>query len=215
LPLPTHGKNGNGDLPSWISLSDWLVLLNYKPLDAISKESAIDRDDALHQVPYYSDDRYLMVADIPKNSGKSAYQNSVCHRCGKKDVLEGKIYCTNCRAPLITRPYVKTGRKYRLIKGFASSYRRMYPDRPSATITTASSHIGSDYKIHPWENRVLSMRECADIQTVPRKYDFSLAFEIDRKYLIRQIIGESLPPWFTYQHGILVSGWLAQKPSRK
>lgn len=215
LPASTNGKKNNSTLPAWISLSDWLNSFKYSPLDAKSKELSVDGLDVLHQVPSYPEDRYLMVADIPSMSGKSAYQNPICHSCGKKDVPEGIIYCSDCNAPLLTRPYVKTGKKYRLIKGFASSYRRMYPDRPSATITTASSHIGSDYKIHPWENRVLSMRECADIQTVPRKYDFSLAFEINKKYLVREIVGESLPPWFTYQHGLLVANWLSQKISRK
>ena len=39
----------------------------------------------------------------------------------------------------------------------------MHPDRPASTVTTNSSHVGSDIKIHPWEHRVMSIRECADL----------------------------------------------------
>jgi DNA (cytosine-5)-methyltransferase 1 len=204
LPIPSYAKlKTNNSLP-WITLSSWLTMMGYPQLDAKTKEASCDKSDSLHIVPAYPADRYNMILDIPPNSGKNAYQNSTCHSCGKTDVLEGRIYCPKCKKPMLNRPFVKTRGRFRLIKGFASSYRRMHPDRPSATITTASSHIGSDYKIHPWENRVLSMRECADLQTLPRKYDFSLAFQLNKKYLIRQVIGEALPPWFTYQHGLIL-----------
>lgn len=206
LPLPrrTHAKQSNGKA-SWISLGEWLRQIIHAPLDAISKDAAKDKSDLMHFVPSYTGDRYLMVADIPQNSGKSAYQNSICHKCKKSDVPEGEIYCPDCRAPMTNRPYVVESQKYRLIKGFKSSYRRMYPDRPAATITTSSSHIGSDYKIHPWENRVLSIRECADLQTIPRYYDWSWVVQTNNRYVARQVVGEALPPWFTYQHGLLIS----------
>ena len=80
----------------------------------------------------------------------------------------------------------------------------MRPNEPARTITTASSHVGSDYKIHPWENRVLSIRECADLQTVPRFYDWTWALETSHTYVARKVIGEALPPWFTYLQGKLL-----------
>ena len=104
-----------------------------------------------------------------------------------------------------SRPYlVEEDGSARLIKGRHSSYRRMRPEQPARTITTGSSHVGSDYKIHPWENRVLSIRECADLQTVPRFYDWSWAIETRHTYLARQVIGEALPAWFTYLQGRLL-----------
>ena len=69
----------------------------------------------------------------------------------------------------------------------------MRPDRPAYTITTNSSHIGSDFKIHPWENRVLSILECADLQSVPRFYDWTRAKEQRTLYLIRNLVGEAFP----------------------
>ena len=99
------------------------------------------------------------------------------------------------------RPIVFDKKGPRLIKGFDSSYRRMRSDQPASTVTTNSSHVGSDNKIHPWEDRVLSILECADLQTVPRFFDWSLAFEKRRVYLIRNVIGEAFPSYFTYLHG--------------
>lgn len=201
LPRPTHAEvPDNGQLP-WITLEQWFQQLGYLPLDASSPELARSSPDPLHFVPHYKGDRYLMVADIPPRSGRNAYQNSKCHECGRQDIPEGRVECPTCGALMRNRPYVKTkDGTYRLVRGFKSSYRRMHHDRPAPTVTTASSHIGSDNKIHPWSNRVLSIRECADLQTVPRFYDWQWAVETRHTYVARQVIGEALPPFFTFLH---------------
>jgi DNA (cytosine-5)-methyltransferase 1 len=212
LPKPTHSKELLSDLKSWITLETWCNQLRYSALDARSPELARSKRDPLHFVPDYEGDRYIMVSDIPARSGQSAYQNPCCHTCGRQDVPEKLSHCPFCNSPMRNRPYVEEeDGTFRLIKGFNSSYRRMYPGRPAATITTSSSHIGSDYKIHPWQNRVLSIRECADLQTVPRFYDWSWCLNNDHVYVIRQVIGEALPPWFTYQHGLLLRDLLESK----
>jgi DNA (cytosine-5)-methyltransferase 1 len=77
----------------------------------------------------------------------------------------------------------------------------MAPDEPAPTVTTNSSHIGSDNKIHPWEHRVLSILESADLQTAPRFFDWSPATEQGRTYLVRNLVGEAFHPFFTYLHG--------------
>lgn len=84
----------------------------------------------------------------------------------------------------------------------------MRSDRPAATITTNSSHVGSDWKIHPYENRVLSARECADLQTVPRWYDWRVALKGRQRYLVRTLIGEAFPPYFTCLHGRVLASLL-------
>ena len=109
------------------------------------------------------------------------------------------------------RTYVQDKKGPRLIRGFDSSYRRMAPDRPAATVTTNSSHVGSDFKVHPWENRVLSILEVADLQTVPRSYNWSYALDEGRAYLIRNVVGEAFPPYFTHLHGKLLARLFAGK----
>lgn len=210
LPQPTHAKDSTNGCKPWINLENWFAKFHYSTLDARSPETAHSTKDILHFVPDYEGDRYLMVADIPAMSGQSAYQNPRCHACGRDDVPEKISHCPYCTAPMKNRPYViEDDGTFRLIKGFDSSYRRMSPDRPATTVTTSSSHIGSDNKIHPWENRVLSIRECADLQTVPRFYDFNWGLNNDHIYVIRQVIGEALPPWFTYQHGLVLRDLLS------
>ena len=83
----------------------------------------------------------------------------------------------------------------------------MNPKRPASTVTTNSSHVGSDVKIHPFEHRVLSILECSDLQTVPRFFDWSPALQGRKKrlYLIRNLIGEAFPPYFTFLHGGILS----------
>ena len=97
---------------------------------------------------------------------------------GRHEVPHEFILCPNCGEVMRNRPYVERNGQAALINGFHSSYRRMRPERPAYTITTNSSHIGSDFKIHPWENRVLSILECAPTSRRSRGfYDWTRARE--------------------------------------
>ncbi len=207
-PRRTHSDKGAGGLLSWINVQEWFKFMAYEPLDARSVETS-QGTHPLHRVPHYEGDEYLRVRDIPPYSSKSAYQNETCPTCGHSPVAEGLVICPACGMVMKNRPWVMDGGQPRLIKGFRSSYRRMYPERPAPTITTNSSHIGSDYKIHPWENRVLSTLECSDLQTVPRFFDWSHAFSTDRPYLIRNVVGEALPTYFAYLHGKAIRAGLS------
>lgn len=201
-PRPTHSDNGDEDLSNWVPLKEWLTRRAYRFLDSRSRESARDKEDPLHFVPHYEDERYEWVSHIPPDSGRSAYENDTCPSCSQRGVGLGAIRCPTCGEVMANRPYVKARNgNVRLVRGFRSSYRRMYPDRPAPTVTTASSHLGSDYKIHPWENRVMSIRECIELQTVPKAYSWEWALGKGYHYLIRQAVGEAIPPWFTYLHG--------------
>ena len=208
LPLLTHAEQPtNGTLP-WVSIQEWFKLMGYQRLDAKSKESARGKH-WLHFVPAYEEDRYAQVSQIPENSGRSAYENDRCPSCGQYPVEAGLIRCPSCDAVMRNRPYVEKDGQPALIKGFHSSYRRMTPDRPAYTVTTNSSHVGSDFKIHPSENRVLSILECADLQTVPRFYDWTHAKKNRRLYLIRNLVGEAFPTYFTYLHGRVLAELLS------
>lgn len=198
-PPPSHAEQPMGGMQRWLSVRQWLNAMQYDSLDASCEAKAVGKHP-LHYVPAYGSDRYRQVSGIPPYSGRSAYENDTCPTCNRP-VETGLIRCPHCDGVMRNRPYAeKDGQPY-LIKGFQSSYRRMSPDRPAYTITTNSSHVGSDFKIHPWENRVLSVLECADLQTVPRFYDWKRAENNRTRYLIRNLVGEALPPYFTYLHG--------------
>jgi DNA (cytosine-5)-methyltransferase 1 len=186
-------------------------LRGFRPLDGKNADLAVDPDDRLHRVPTYDPVRYGWISEIPPGSGRSAYENDRCQACQKSGVPVGLSHCDGCGSAMSNRPHVvESDGTFRLVKGFGrTSYRRMRPEALAATITTASSHFGSDVKLHPWQNRVLSARECAHLQTVPREFDWSACLASRRGYAIRQIIGEAVPSWFAFQLGYRVDGLLA------
>lgn len=209
-PRPTHAETPSDDRAPWVSVREWFEAMGYKPLDAKAPETARGAHE-LHFVPHYPEDRYLLVSHIPPYSGRNAYENETCPSCRFSPIPIDEVACSKCSAIMKNRPWVldKDKGTPRLIRGFKSSYRRMDPDRPASTVTTNSSHLGSDFKVHPWENRVLSILECADLQTVPRFYDWKRAFDTGRTYTIRTVVGEAFPPYFTYLHGQLIGALLS------
>ncbi len=193
-PKPTHGSGGS----PWITVSEWFRLQGYEPLDS-GPEGKHSGSHPLHKVPRYGKQRYRLIADIPSGSGRSAYENEFCPEC-RSSVHLGLAVCTFCGSAMFNRPVIaESDGSFRLIRGFLSSYRRMPSNQPAPTITTNTSHVGSDFKIHPFENRVLSVLECADLQTVPRWFDFSYLLERKLEYLTRIIIGEAFPPFVVFQ----------------
>ena len=153
------------------TLREALAELDAKALDAKSPTDARDDSNPMHAVPVWGNNRqYRMVAAIPPGSGGRAWQNSQCERCGEVDAGSEDAVCPICAAPLL-RPIVQEeDGSYRLVKGFRnSSYSRMSPDTPAATITTASGHVGSDLTIHrrtPPVDRSAMMADCTSIQPV-------------------------------------------------
>ncbi|MDE0607530.1 MAG: DNA cytosine methyltransferase [Acidimicrobiaceae bacterium] len=185
------------------TLREALADLGARPLDAKTKAGARDELNPMHAVPVWGDNRqYRMVAAIPAGSGGKAWQNSKCERCGKVSVGPEEAVCPVCTGPLLRPVVQEEDSSYRLVKGFRnSSYARMSPDTPAATITTASGHVGSDLTIHPFENRVLSPLECAYLQTFPDDFDWGDSLERWGPTFVRTIIWEAVPPRFTELHG--------------
>ena len=211
-PRPTHSGNGETRRTPWIPVRQWLESIGYSPLSSRSPEEAVD-GHPLHFVPHYDENRFRLVSDIPPHSGRSAYESEACPSCRFSPVPPGAATCPACRKPMHNRPIVTGDGEPRLIKGFASSYRRMRSGAPAPTVTTNSSHVGSDNKIHPWEPRVLSILEAADLQTVPRFFNWSPALDAGRTYLVRNVIGEAFPTYFAYLHGQLLRGLLEGRAS--
>jgi DNA (cytosine-5)-methyltransferase 1 len=200
FPEPTYGP---GLTHPHVTLKAALAELGAAPLDS---ESAASAGEGLHCVPVWDGQRRFMVASIPSDSGAGAWSNSNCKQCGPVDVRRDAARCPLCHGPL-ARPVVKRNGRWRLIRGFHnSSYRRMHPDRPAATITTATGRSGSDNTLHPSEHRVLSMLECQHLQTFPAEFRWGDHLERHGHTSLRAMIGEAVPPQFTELHGrVLVS----------
>lgn len=202
-PRPTHAANP-------ITLRQALHDLNLPALSAATPETAVCAENPLHEVPVWPDRRFPMVDAIPVDSGQTAWENDDCANCGHKEEDRERATCSACDAPL-DRPVIWTEEGgWRLIRGFrTSSYKRMPPDAPSPTVTTASGHIGSHSTIHPWEVRVMSTFECAMLQTFPVDFVWGEALKKWGHTHVRAMIGEAVPPRFTHLHGLALRGALS------
>lgn len=208
IPEPTHSKEQSMFFEKWLTLRDVI-----SDLPAISSRPGdnIDFNNPLHKVPTLDDVKLSWIHNTPE--GQTAmnnqcinpnckYQGNIVH--GAKHNSDGvnrantdtPLYCEKCGA-LLPRPYTidKTTGEKRIMKAFVSAYKRMYWDEPASTLTQNFQYACSDNKLHPTQDRVLSLYEGLVIQTIAN-YPFS--FEIDGKYvadgLIRDTIGESVPP---------------------
>lgn len=78
---------------------------------------------------------------------------------------------------------------------YSSVYGRMEWDKPSPTITSQSFGFGNGRFGHPEQDRALSLREAALLQTFPRSYKF---FPDDASFTgftnIGRLIGNAVPP---------------------
>lgn len=81
--------------------------------------------------------------------------------------------------------------------GFRDVYGRMAWDKPSPTITGGCNNPSKGRFIHPEQNRVITLREAALLQTFPRDYKFSLK---SGKTGVAVMIGNALPPTFIEFH---------------
>lgn len=75
------------------------------------------------------------------------------------------------------------------VNGFSDVYGRLFWDKPSITLTQYSRNPASGRFIHPEQNRGLTIREAARIQSFPDSYDFQGSLD----HCFKQI-GESVPP---------------------
>jgi DNA (cytosine-5)-methyltransferase 1 len=94
-------------------------------------------------------------------------------------------------------PKDKKGNK---LNGYHDAYARMSWDKPAPTITIRSDAISSNSKVHPGrlkddgtysDARVLSILELLILSSLPEDWNIP---ECASEILIRQIIGESVPP---------------------
>jgi DNA (cytosine-5)-methyltransferase 1 len=120
--------------------------------------------DVLHDVLTQHDDRIRnLIKRIPKNGGSRSALGNDQLRCHKK------------------------------FKGFRDVYGRMSWDDVSPTITGGCTNPSKGRFLHPVQNRAITLREAALLQSFPSSYKFSLT---RGKNLAALLIGNSLPPEF-------------------
>lgn len=78
-------------------------------------------------------------------------------------------------------------------QGYASVYGRMEWDKPSPTITTLCYGFGNGRFGHPEQNRALSLREAALLQTFPKNYVFCTSEKGISMKSVGRMIGNAVP----------------------
>lgn len=125
-----------------------------------------ESNDAVHKIiPTHTPKIMEMIKKIPKNGG------------GRKDVPE---YTLNCHK----KPNI----------GFNDVYGRLRWDDYSTTITGGCLNPSKGRFLHPEQNRCISAREAALLQSFP--IDYKLPVDIPKTKLAL-LIGNALPPKFS------------------
>ena len=208
FPDPTHSKR-----PDLLCSSPWVTVrdaISHLPkLDASSRKSASNKEIAFHRVPLLDERKYFWVSNTPPESGAFDNQCVVCgfdenptHTAKRNSIginqasKDTPIYCQKCNS-LLPRPTSEdSDGSLRLMSGFTSAYRRMKWDEPSSTLTRNLSYACSDKKLHPDQHRVISLHEAIVLHTID-DYDYEWKKASGQNVsdkLIREIIGESIPP---------------------
>ena len=206
FPNKTHSPNGCLFTEKWKTVRE--VISDFEPLDGLNKPKS--KVNELHYVPKLDKTKYFWVSNTPQ--GKSAFDNQ-CIECGYQEnpthlarknhegvnraSVETPIYCLSC-GKLLPRPVVTKNGQTRLMKGFTSAYKRMTWDSPASAITRNFPYACSDNKLHPEQNRTLSVLEALALHSIDVD-EYKFEYNNGKKagsVAIRDTLGESVPPKF-------------------
>lgn len=81
---------------------------------------------------------------------------------------------------------------------YTPMYGRLYPDKPSPTITTGFGSMGRGRFVHPTERRLITPHEAARIQGFPDFFSFGNV----ARGLLHKVIGNAVPPKLGYAAGM-------------
>lgn len=209
LPDPTHSETDTIFTKHWITLRE--AIGNLPKLRAEKGANVDEEFNKLHKVPVLDEKKIWWIDNTPE--GQTAFNNQCVN---KKCMYQGNrlhgashdedginkyhtdtpLYCEKCGS-LLPRPWVEdksTGEK-RIMKGFVSAYKRMNWDEPASTLTQNFQFACSDNKLHPSQTRVLSLYEGLILQSIANyPYSFEINGKLVKDGLIRDTIGESVPP---------------------
>src|SRR5262249_10603152 len=82
----------------------------------------------------------------------------------------------------------ETGSRYHSIYG------RMWWDRPAPTMTTLCNGIGNGRFGHPDQDRAITLRQAAVVQTFPVDYEFWTPDATLNSKAVARMIGNAVPP---------------------
>lgn len=98
---------------------------------------------------------------------------------------------------------------HRKTNGFKDVYGRMSWDTPSPTITCGCVNPSKGRFIHPEEDRAITLREAAVLQTFPLNYIFPVK---KGRLKLSRMIGNALPPSFIEFHARCIKSAILHRP---
>lgn len=128
---------------------------------------AVHRSDQLHAAALLSPLNMKRVRATPRDGGtKADWPKRLLLECHQRE----------------------TGSRYHSIYG------RMWWDKPAPTMTTLCNGIGNGRFGHPEQDRAITLREAALLQTFPRHYEFWPPGEKLNGKAVARMIGNAVPP---------------------
>lgn len=179
FPLPSHGE-GRRFLP-------YLTVENaISDLPKLNEGETIER----YILPPQNDYQRLMRNNSEQLTDYSIgiYGDKIRTVIANVVQGEGRHYINNL---------VETGvlaEEYYLTSGYKNTYGRLWWDRPSTTLTNSFGTPSALRCIHPLQNRALSTREGARLQSFPDWFSF-----FGNKYEKNSQVGNAVPPLLAIQ----------------
>lgn len=171
FPVKTHGDGGHA-LKGGQRMTTVRDVLGDLPAAPIAKQSEL--------VAYNQEKPLSSLASLLRRNAK-ALHNHVARQLSDKQIdrinAVGTGRMKNIESDLQTKSF------------YGSAYRRLAWDEPSLTITTWVYHVGSGRFAHPVEDRAITMREAARLQTFDDEFIFPALVNP-----VSQMIGNAVPP---------------------
>lgn len=186
LPQPTHFCNGRT-----IGFRDRSRMLVPDPPNLFNGgrelPPSLTVEDAIGDLPPVKAGE---AADSYGGAAQNAYQRERRGRCRKLTMHEATAH-TPKMLEIIKHagPNIHSIPKHLITSGFSSCYSRLGADEPSTTITVNFVHPPSNRCVHPHQDRGLTPREGARLQS----FDDSFVFVGSRTQIVKQI-GNAVPP---------------------
>ncbi len=150
--------------------------------------------------PSHAPEQYLTVADViadlPALAAGQSHSDDPLHRASILTPINLKrIQASKPGGSWLDWPEELRANCHRKDSGktFPSVYGRMTWDEPSPTITTQCNGYGNGRFGHPEQNRAISLREAAMLQSFPETYQFASQGERRSLGALAKMIGNAVP----------------------